>query len=356
MVKADERQRQILVRARTDGRVEVGSLAADLAVAEETVRRDLRELVERGVLQRVHGGAYPVESAGLREQHQAPVDVLVAEKRRIAVAAADRLHGAETIYVDEGVTPQFVAEELAPESPITVVTSSLLAAGALAETPNVTVLLLGGRMRGRTLATVDHWALRMLGDLVIDLAFLGSNGISREHGLDHARPGRRSGQERRRRAVPAPRLRRPAHASSGVVLLPLRRDLGLRGPGHRLGSAERGPTGSVSSDPQVVRASAASQRPRQIKARPRTQRLRPSGRFLEAKGSSGDQIDEKDRDGAGPASSGRLALSGCAGAVAGAAGRMAAQVDQRPDGRQPADGRTSRSSPRTASPRTPASR
>jgi DeoR family transcriptional regulator, fructose operon transcriptional repressor len=45
------------------------------------------------------------------------------------------------------------------------------------------VLLLGGRMRGRTLATVDHWALRMLSDLVIDLAFLGANGISREHGL-----------------------------------------------------------------------------------------------------------------------------------------------------------------------------
>ena len=63
-MKADERQRQILTRARADGRVEVGSLASDLAVAEETVRRDLRELVERGVLQRVHGGAYPVESAG----------------------------------------------------------------------------------------------------------------------------------------------------------------------------------------------------------------------------------------------------------------------------------------------------
>ena len=134
-MKADERQRQILVRARTDGRVEVGSLAVDLAVAEETVRRDLRELVERGVLQRVHGGAYPVESAGFESNIKHRSTSLVAEKRRIAVAAADRLHGAETIYIDEGVTPQFVAEELAPESPITVVTSSLLAAGALAESP-----------------------------------------------------------------------------------------------------------------------------------------------------------------------------------------------------------------------------
>lgn len=182
-MRADERQRHILVRARATGRVEVGSLASDLAVAEETVRRDLRELVDRGVLQRVHGGAYPVESAGFESNLAHRSTSLVAEKRRIAVAAAERLNGAETVYVDEGVTPQFVAEAIRPENPLTVVTSSLLAAGALANSPDVTVLMLGGRVRGRTLATVDHWALRMLGDLVIDLAFLGSNGISREHGL-----------------------------------------------------------------------------------------------------------------------------------------------------------------------------
>ena len=182
-MKADERQRQILVRARTDGRVEVGSLASDLAVAEETVRRDLRELVERGVLQRVHGGAYPVESAGFESTVKHRATSLVAEKRRIAASAVERLHGAETVYIDEGITPQFVAEALRPQAPTTVVTSSLLAAGALADTPDITVLLLGGRMRSRTLATVDHWALRMLDDLVIDLAYLGANGISREHGL-----------------------------------------------------------------------------------------------------------------------------------------------------------------------------
>ena len=47
----------------------------------------------------------------------------------------------------------------------------------------MTVLLLGGRMRGRTLATVDHWATDMLSRLVIDLAYLGTNGITVEHGL-----------------------------------------------------------------------------------------------------------------------------------------------------------------------------
>ena len=103
----------------------------------------------------------------------------------IAVAAAARLEGAESIYVDEGVTPQLVAEAVAaslrPDATLTVVTSSLLAAGALAHVPQVTVVLLGGRLRGRTMATVDHWATRMLRELVIDLAYLGANGISTEY-------------------------------------------------------------------------------------------------------------------------------------------------------------------------------
>src|SRR4051812_48241224 len=204
-MKADERQRQILLWARADGSVDVGRLAADLDVAAETVRRDLRELVGRGVLQRVHGGAYPVESAGFESNIAHRSSSLIGEKRRIAAAAAERLHGAETIYVDVGVTPQFVAEAIRPENPVTVVTSSLLAAGALADSPLVTVLLLGGRMRGRTLATVDHWALRMLGELVIDLAFLGANGISREHGLTTPDPAvaavKASVVERSRRRV-----------------------------------------------------------------------------------------------------------------------------------------------------------
>ncbi len=186
-MEADERQRQILLRARAEGEVQVADLAVALDVAPETVRRDLRHLVERGVLQRVHGGAHPVESVGFESDLRHRTTSMLEEKHRIANAAAGRLEGAESVYIDEGVTPQLVAEaivaNLAPGSTLTVVTSSLLAAQALADADDVTVLLLGGRLRGRTMATVDHWATRMLRELVIDLAYLGANGISREHGL-----------------------------------------------------------------------------------------------------------------------------------------------------------------------------
>lgn len=66
---------------------------------------------------------------------------------------------------------------------LTVVTVSLATAAALADRPGVTALLLGGRVRGGALATVDHWAGRVLSGRVVDLPYVGVNGTSHEHGL-----------------------------------------------------------------------------------------------------------------------------------------------------------------------------
>jgi DeoR family transcriptional regulator, fructose operon transcriptional repressor len=107
----------------------------------------------------------------------------VPEKSRIASAAAELLGDAETVFVDEGFTPQLIAEALPRDRPLTVVTASLTTAGGLATRENTSVLLLGGRVRGATMATVDHWATQMLAGFVVDLAYIGANGISRQWGL-----------------------------------------------------------------------------------------------------------------------------------------------------------------------------
>ncbi|MFJ8930475.1 MULTISPECIES: DeoR/GlpR family DNA-binding transcription regulator [unclassified Streptomyces] len=182
-MSAEERQREIVRAARHSGSVDVTELAAALGVAKETVRRDLRALEDHGLVRRTHGGAYPVESAGFETTLAFRTTMHVPEKRRIAAAAADLLGDAETVFVDEGFTPQLIAEALPRERPLTVVTASLATAGALAENDNTTVLLLGGRVRAGTLATVDHWTSKMLAGFVVDLAYIGANGISRDHGL-----------------------------------------------------------------------------------------------------------------------------------------------------------------------------
>ncbi|MFC0505539.1 DeoR/GlpR family DNA-binding transcription regulator [Micromonospora costi] len=178
-----ERRQRILALAREHGAVDVQKLAADLAVSPETVRRDLHRLEQQGLVRRTHGGAYPVETARFETTLDTRTTRLVTEKRRIATAAAQLLGDAESIFVDEGYTPRLIAEALPAERALTVVTASLDTAAILAASPATTVLLLGGRVRGRTRATVDHWAVDMLAGFVIDLAFVGANGISRQHGL-----------------------------------------------------------------------------------------------------------------------------------------------------------------------------
>ncbi|MHA6760704.1 DeoR/GlpR family DNA-binding transcription regulator [Streptacidiphilus sp. PAMC 29251] len=182
-MRADERQHRILVLARDEGRVEVVAAATEFGVAPETIRRDLSELERRGLVRRTHGAAYPVESAGFETNLAQRVTLHVESKRRIAAEAVTLIGEAETIFVDEGYTPQILAALLPADRPLTVVTASLTTAAAIADSPSTTVLLLGGRVRARTLATVGSWACAMLSGFVIDLAFLGANGISRELGL-----------------------------------------------------------------------------------------------------------------------------------------------------------------------------
>ena len=129
---AEERQREIVRAARATGSVDVTALAAALGVAKETVRRDLRALEDHGLVRRTHGGAYPVESAGFETTLEFRATSHVPEKRRIAAAAAELLGDAETVFVDEGFTPQLIAEALPRDRPLTVVTASLPVAGALA--------------------------------------------------------------------------------------------------------------------------------------------------------------------------------------------------------------------------------
>jgi DeoR/GlpR family transcriptional regulator of sugar metabolism len=158
-------------------------LAATLQVSKETVRRDLRTLEEHGLLRRTHGGAFPAETAAFETSLAVRSTRLVTEKSRIAAAAAALMGNAETLFIDEGFTPQLIADVLPRDRRLTIVTASLTVASSLAEVESVSVLLLGGRVRAKTLATVDHWASRILSGLVIDLAYIGANGVSRQYGL-----------------------------------------------------------------------------------------------------------------------------------------------------------------------------
>lgn len=180
---AEERQQQILQRARAEGRVDVISLAEDFAVTTETIRRDLTVLERAGVVRRVHGGAIPVERLGFEPALATRDAVMTAEKERIAKAAIEELPREGAIIIDAGSTTGRLAAELPLDRELTVVVNSPPLATVLATRPNLTVIALGGRVRGRTLAAVDDFALQLLSQLYVDVAFMATNGLSSERGL-----------------------------------------------------------------------------------------------------------------------------------------------------------------------------
>lgn len=180
---AEERQRTIVDRAREDGRVEVAQLAEDLAVTPETIRRDLSRLERLGQLKRVHGGAIPLDRLGFEPGIEARDVAMTGEKDRIAKAALAELPEEGAILLDAGTTTSRLAAAIPADRELTVVTNALNIATTLALRPNLSVLMIGGRVRGRTLATVDTWAASVLGDVFVDVAFMATNGLSVERGL-----------------------------------------------------------------------------------------------------------------------------------------------------------------------------
>ena len=181
---AEDRRRHILEMVRESGRGDVNELAKAFGVAAETIRRDLQELEDRRLVRRTHGGVLPLESGRFESGLDYRSVTRIPEKRRIAAAAVASLGDAQTVFLDEGYTPLLIAEEISKQKDkLTIITASLANALTLASSPQHTTLLLGGRVRDRTLGTVDHWAIDMLSALNVDVAILGANGITPEKGL-----------------------------------------------------------------------------------------------------------------------------------------------------------------------------
>ncbi|MEU6101192.1 DeoR/GlpR family DNA-binding transcription regulator [Streptomyces flaveolus] len=180
---APERQQEILRLARDGGRVDVVSLAEEFQVTAETIRRDLKALDRAGLLRRVHGGAIPAGRLDFEPDLAERESTAAGEKERIAKAALAELPAEGTVILDAGSTVAGLAAAFPPEAQLTVVTHSLPTAARLADHPGIQLHLVGGRVRHRTRAAVDAWALRAYGEIRADVLMVAANGFSAEHGL-----------------------------------------------------------------------------------------------------------------------------------------------------------------------------
>lgn len=183
----EERRQEIAVLVRQNGRGDVLELANRFEVTPETIRRDLTDLERRNVLRRVHGGAIPTERFRAEPAIAEKAGTMAKEKARIASAALSFVPERGTVLLDAGTTTLALARVF-PDHELTVFTNALPVGLELAARRNLQLYVVGGRVRGRTLAHVDDWALRQLAELRVDVAFVGTNGLTVERGLSTPDP------------------------------------------------------------------------------------------------------------------------------------------------------------------------
>lgn len=178
----EERQAKILQIIKERNRVLVGDLTRGLKVSDSTIRRDLRELEEGGLLRRTHGGAVSLDFTNYEPTLSEKELENLNEKISIGEKAAGYIHRDETIMLDSGSTTLEIAKAIKGKT-LTVVTNSIQIAAELITSDTITVILTGGSIRRETGSLVGPIAERNISELRVDKVFLGTNGISSGDGF-----------------------------------------------------------------------------------------------------------------------------------------------------------------------------
>src|SRR5512139_2618864 len=149
------RHQQIIEHVLSKKSVRVVELSDIFNVSLATIRRDLSQIEEKGLIQRVHGGAVLIEDIEEppilnRKYKQSEA------KRRIGSAAADLVNDHETIIITSGTTTEAMVPFLTGKNGLTVITNAINVAGQLVRYPHISVIVLGGWLRHSEFSMHGH--------------------------------------------------------------------------------------------------------------------------------------------------------------------------------------------------------
>lgn len=178
-----ERHSFILNRLREQGFVSVATLSEDLDVSDVTIRRDLKQLEQRNLLFRTHGGAAPTNPFVFDRPVSEKAKQHAEEKRRIGAAAAELVEPNDSILLASGTTIHQVARHLRDKRDLTIVTGALHVATDLMNLPGSEVFVLGGMLRQSSTSVVGPAAEEMMRRYRCRKLFLGVDGIDIDYGL-----------------------------------------------------------------------------------------------------------------------------------------------------------------------------
>jgi DeoR/GlpR family transcriptional regulator of sugar metabolism len=167
----EERFQFIMNKLSDEQKVTLKDLSKHLRVSDYTVRRDLKELTDKGLLKAVRGGAVP--------HSPTPYDFVdrlnykTTEKKVIAEKAVKLIRTGDVVVFDGGTTALAIASILPSDIAITVVTNSFPIVNVLQNHSHVEVLFAGGRLSKGAFTSIGHDAIRFLKNIVADIYFMG---------------------------------------------------------------------------------------------------------------------------------------------------------------------------------------
>lgn len=163
--------------------VSLEELAAEFNVSMNTIRRDVRELLERDELEKVYGGV----SVCKQPQRPLPSSVRsernLASKKIIGQLAAELVEDNSSIFLDSGTTTPNILPHLANKKNVTIITHSLTALYEASKYPNLNVISLGGIFNFATASYLDIASLESVSRMTINSVFIAATGVSIENGL-----------------------------------------------------------------------------------------------------------------------------------------------------------------------------
>lgn len=177
-----KRQRELLNYIRAYGAGSVAEMARLLGVSASTVRRDMNELQERGLIERVHGGAAHVSDdvEPLRPLREV---AFAEEKRRIGQAAAAHISDHSTVLILGGTTTEAMLPFLGGLTGLTVLSNNLSVVNRLSQFSDIAIIVLGGLLRRQEMSLLGHLTIAGLDEFGIDQVFSGAFGIDPEIGV-----------------------------------------------------------------------------------------------------------------------------------------------------------------------------
>ncbi len=177
------RRLHLLNLLQQEGQLSVRVCSDTLGVSEVTIRNDLAVLEREGLLQRTWGGAMLRQQLRPEGAFMTRLQEHRAEKERIAVAAAQRVHDHDTIFLDASTTAYYIAQQLKERQNLTVITNGMYTALELGPIPTITTIVTGGQVRDDTGSLVGTLSAEMLAKLHVGKGFFSARGLTLTHGL-----------------------------------------------------------------------------------------------------------------------------------------------------------------------------